>query len=66
MSKEQDNYINDYIFDEKLTPAEVRKISLKNLTYDESRLIYMKKKRDYFGYSFYNSTSHLKSFLEEC
>ena len=26
----------------------------------------MKKKRDYFGYSFYNSAYHLRSFLEEC
>ena len=39
---------------------------MKKLSYDESRLIYMKKKRDYFGYSFYNSAYHLRSFLEEC
>ena len=66
MSKEANDYINDYIFDEKLTPKKVRETSFKNLTYDESRLIYMKKKRDYFGYSSNNSTSHLISFLEEC
>ena len=64
LSKEQDDYINDNIFEEKLTPKEVRKTSFKNLSYDESRRVYMKKKRDYFGYSNNNSTSHLIEFLE--
>jgi len=56
LSKEANDYINDYIFDEKLTPKKVREISFKNLTYNEGRLIYMKKKRDYFGCSSNNAT----------
>ena len=63
MNKIQDDYINNYIFDENLTPKRVREISFKTLSYDESRLVYMKKKRDHFGYSSNNSNfccfSHL-------
>ena len=50
LSDDQNKYIDECLFNQYLTPKEIKKASFNNLTYKQSLNIYLKKRMNSFGY----------------